>query len=260
MTFLWLPKNLREPLMNAQRFSPASVSAVSAWLRLAAGTVTGQGYSSIPDVLASNPAVQATDDRRPVNGTSANGLPIATFTDDLLSWPVSAGANGTTAWGMAFWMNETADGTVRRVFSARRTGASGGCSVDKLEVAYQNTRGMMLDAYASDGQAYRARSDTSATGLHFWTIEYDGSQSTDALKALITLDGVILTCTFETAAGAQASIPAALPAPTGSFFIGAQTTVPNAPLTGIIGPNIYFLNAQLTAAQRIALMNFEAPT
>lgn len=239
---------------------PSTISAVSAWLRLAGGTVTGSGYSSVPDVMASNPASQGTDARRPVNTTAANGFPTATFTDDLLDWPLATGNNGATKWGVAFWMNSTADGTVRRLVSIRRSGASGGASVDKLEVCYQTGRGLMFDVYASDSQAYRCRSDTTASGLHFWTVEGDFTLATDALKTVITLDTAPLTCSFETAAGVQAAMPASLPQPTGSSFIGAQTTVPNNPFTGILGPNIFFLNRQLTASERGILMNFERPT
>lgn len=263
---IWLPgddsddRAQWEAAAGQQSSLPSDVSAVSAWLRLALGTVTGSGYASVPDVLASNPATQGTDAQRPVNTTAGNGLPTATFTDDYLDWPLATGNNGATKWGVAFWMNSTADGTVRRIISVRRTGASGGASVDKLEVCYQTGRGLMFDCYASDGQAYRCRSDTVATGLHFWTVEGDFTLATDALKTVITLDGTPLTCSFETAAGVQAAMPSSLPQPTGSIYIGALTTVPAFPFTGILGPNLYILNRQLTAGERTALRTFEAPT
>lgn len=236
---------------------PDWLSAIAAELSFEGATVTGAGYSSVPDFRnAANPAVQGTDARRPVNGTASNGMAQATFSDDFLDYPLVAATNGAAKWGVAFWLNSTADATIRRIISIRRPGAGGGASADKLEICYATTRGMMLDAYASDGQAYRCRSNTVATGDRFWTIEYDGGQSTDDTKALITLDTTPLTCTFEAAAGAQASIPAALPQPTGSMYIGALDTVPSLPFNGVLGPRIWFLNRQLTALERTKLMNF----
>lgn len=250
-----------EMVAGGSAFLPTDLGKVSAWLRLAQATVTGSGYSSVPDVLTTNPAVQSTDARRPVNGTSANGLPIATLTDDFLSWPLAAGNNGATKWGCAFWMNSTADGSVRRIVCIRNSGGAGNASADKLEVAYQTGRGILFDAYVSNGNAWRARSNQVATGLHFWTVEYDGTQSGDANRAIITMDAAVIGgTTFELAAGVATEIPATLTTPTGNIFLGASTTVPGNPFTGIIGPNFWILNAQLSAAERAALMNFESPT
>lgn len=45
--------------------------AVTSWFRVAQGTITGSGYSSIPDMLAASPMTQSTNARRPPAGTSS---------------------------------------------------------------------------------------------------------------------------------------------------------------------------------------------
>jgi len=55
-------------------------------------------------------------------------------------------------------------------------------------------------------------------------------------------------------------MPATLVTPTGNAFLGAATNIPGNPFVGDMGPNIYFLNRQLTSGERLDLMNFEAPT
>ena len=265
MTYQWLPAHLRRPLMNQSAFSPVQLSAVSAWLRLNGATVTGSGYSSVPDVLGGTAAVQTTDARRPVNGTSVNGLPIATFTDDVLQWTLDNARNNTSpAAGLAFWIKCTPDVTVRRLASVRLPGASGGGSDNRVELCSDSNgaRGFFVDVYNSTVTARRgatAAALTAATWL-FVTWEYDGSKATDALKCLLTINNVVQTLSFSDAAGAPGAMPATLIQPTGELYFGAQTLVPANPFVGSIGPNIFALNRQLSSSERAQLMNFEAPT
>jgi hypothetical protein len=246
-------------------FDPRESGAVSAWLRFSQGTVTGAGYSSVPDVLNSNPAVQATDANRPVNGTSANGLPIATFTDDFLAWPLANGSNNQSpAWGIAFWLRCTPDGTVRRIWSIRLPGASGGASDNRIEICSDSnaSRGIFADVYNSTVTARRGAVQASfaAATWTFFTLEYDGAQGTEAGKLLITTGGTVRTLSFSDAAGAPGAMPATLIQPTGNAHLGAQTTAGGNPFVGDVGPNVFVLTRQLTAAERAALMGFEVPT
>lgn len=242
-------------------FDPRDSGKVSAWLRFSQATVTGSGYSSVPDVLNSNPAVQGTDGRRPINGTAANGLPVATFSDDLLEWPFANGSNNQTPrWGIAMWVRATSDGTPRRIWCAHT--ANGSASASRIEINHDTngSRGIHADVYRTNTDGMRAAGITNFTGAWaFLTVEYDGGQATNATKCLITLGGSALSCTFTTL-NTDVALPAALPQPTGNILIGARTTVPAFQFVGDIGPNIFILNAQLTAAERTALMGFEAPT
>jgi hypothetical protein len=246
---------------GAGAFLPSSISGVAAWLRLQNATVTGSGYSSVPDVLSSNPAVQGTDARRPVNATAANGLPIATFTDDFLDWPLVNGSNNQSpAWGLALWVKCTADGTPRRIWSAMTAQASANRA--ELNQDTNGARGLHCDIYINNTSTRRGATQTTTTagGWSFVTVEYDGAQATEAARCIVTIDGSVKTLTFSDANGTPGAMPATLVQPTGSVYIGARDTVPNQPFVGSIGPNIYVLNRQLTAAERTALMGFEQPT
>jgi hypothetical protein len=226
-------------------FAASQLSAVSAWLRLANGTVTGSGYSSVPDVLGvTAAAAQSTDARRPVNATSYNGLPIANFTDDFLVWPLSAANNQSVKNGFACWCKSTLSG-LQNLFEIY--GSGGGASANKLDFF---TNDNSLDyAVFTGGDASRAAFMT-ANVWHFVTVEYDGTQATDQARLLITVDGLLLGTT-------NTSIPTSQPTPGGSANIGGFGNTQ--PWIGSIGPNFYALNRQLTTAERIALMNFEVP-
>lgn len=250
---------------GAPAFDPRDSGKVSAWLRFSQGTVTGSGFSSVPDVLNNNPAVQGTDSMRPASGTSANGLTIATFTNDFLAWPlVNASNNQSTAWGIAMWVRCTPDGTVRRLWSIRLPGASGGASDNRIEICSDNnaSRGIFVDIYPTTVTARRGAVQASfaAATWTFLTVEYDGTQTAEADECVITTGGTVRTLAFSDAAGAPGDMPDALIQPTGNAHLGAQTTAGANPFVGDIGPNVFILNARLTAAELAALAAFEAPT
>jgi hypothetical protein len=236
--------------MGAGRVSalPSDVSAVSAWLRLALGTVTGSGYASIPDVLgATSPAVQGTDANRPVNGTSANGLPIMTFANpQFLSWPLSAANNGTLKNGFACWCKSNLVSTAQNLFVIWTGG--GGASANKVDFF---TNATTLTYSCEAGGTASKSAFMTANAWHFVTVEYDGGQATDAARCLVTVDGVALATTNTT-------IPASQAAPTGNAWIGGFSNIQT--WIGPVGPNFYALNRQLTSGERSILMNFEQPT
>ncbi len=227
-------------------FYPTQVSAVSAWLRLANATITGSGYSSVPDVLgATSPAAQGTDAQRPVNATSANGLPIANFTNDFLAWPLAAANNGSVKNGFACWCKSTLVG-LQNLFVIWNAGA--GASAAKVDFF---ANGSSLSWFMDVGGSASKAAYMTANVWHFVTVEYDGSQATDQLRCLVTVDGVVLATTNTT-------VPTSQPTPTGNAAIGgfgnSQFWV------GSLGPNFFELNRQLTASERAALMAFEVPT
>lgn len=223
---------------------------VGAWLRLANGTVAGTGYSSVPDVLGGSPAVQATDAVRPNNGASANGLPIATFVADLWTFPLSTGNNGAIKWGLATWI-KLANTTGSKQL-ATITSTAGGASANKINPLVTGSA-MRVDDQVTDRHAQGGTLDTA---WRFVTYEVDCSQATEATQVLLSIDAALQSVSFssDTAWGA------ALSAPTGNMLIGAGSTAAGSPFVGSMGPNIFFLTGQLTPAERLLLMNFEAPT
>lgn len=233
-------------LHKAGGFYPAQLSKVSAWLRVANGTVTGAGYSSIPDALgATSPATQSTDANRPVNGTAANGLPIMNLTDDFLFWPLSAANNGATKNGFACWCKSNNTG-IQNLFVIWNGG--GGASAAKADFFVNASN---LNYFCETGGTAAKSGLMTANTWHFVTCEYDGTQATDAARLLVTVDGTVIGTTNTT-------IPASQPTPTGNAWIGGFSSAQS--WVGSIGPNFFFLNAQLSAAERTALMNFEVPT
>lgn len=228
-----------------------ALGKVSAWLRLAQGTVTGAGYSSIPDMLGGSPAEQSTDARRPVNGASTNGLPIATYTTQVLQWPLGTGNNGAVKMGMAGWFklaNVTGNKTIATI-----TLVAGGASANKL-LYMANSANLRCDDQTVDRHA--VSSGTVDTAWRFLYFGIDASLATEALQVQQAIDGVAQTVSFSSDTAWSTN----LGTPTGNMLIGAGTTAAASPFVGSMGPNLFFLNAQLSAAELTILMNFETPT
>lgn len=234
---------------------------VSSWFRLAAGTITGSGYSSVPDILdAASPATQGTDARRPPAAVSANGFPIVTVASHALVIPVTAARYGTTKWGFWGWFrrNTGAD-------NLSSASAVSGSSVDRLFMGYVSTNYRAL-VVSPDGSQTRAADVPSGTinTWKFMTVEYNADFAGD-LAMCMTVDGTPIVPTFS---GALGAIPATLRAVTGNSSFGAISAAGSLPFVGSIGGNWGFLGGAmagvttglLTPAARTQLMNFEAPT
>lgn len=254
----------REICQAGVGFTPAQLSAVSSWFRVAQGTITGSGYSSVPDILnAANPAVQATDALRPPAGTSANGLPIITNAAGVLNVPISAATNDATSFGFWAWLKRTTAAGAPAPMGCRAAG--GGFSTNKAQM-----QGVAVaDLGASVWDATNAERFGNVVGgytLNTWvfaTFEYDDTQGTEAGKFVLTLGGVPQTVTFS-----GAGTPAALRSGTGVVSILAPLANGTNPWVGQMGPNFGFFGSKmsgattglLTSAARTTLMNFEAPT
>jgi hypothetical protein len=248
---------------------PSTISAVSSWFRVAQGTITGSGYSSIPDVLnPASPAVQSTDAQRPPAATSSNGLPILACVNDALSVPIIAARNNATTWGFWGWLRRTGVANVGP-FAVR---ALSGASVNRCDAQPQVAPGDASCFY------WNAASTTARTGmassvyaLNAWafvTYEFEGAALTEPDQALITLNTNIQVSSFSNIVGAPGAMPASLANPTGTIAVCAQQLNGTNPWVGNFGPNFGFLASKmagatqglLTPAARLALMNFEAPT
>lgn len=251
-------------------FSPSEVSVVSAWLRLAGGTTVSGDYSSVPDVLTTNPATQGTAAQRPTSGTSANGLPVATFVasePNQLSWPKAANNHGTAQWGIAYWVKMTAyNGASRYLFDAGGTLAT----YDNMRITtfYNSSRNIAVEYFGQDTIGYNGRQGVAAgagavSGTWFWLrVQFDGSQGTEAGRLKVFVNEVEKSLTFSNVG--TGGTPVALrtnagnvPAIIGNFSDNLDNTLS---MDGVLGPNVFVFNGSPTAAQATALMNFEAPT
>jgi hypothetical protein len=250
-------------LLCGPAFSPANLEGVvTSWFRLAQGTITGAGYSSIPDLLdAGNPLVQAADAQRPPGGTSSNGLPIIAAVDDFMPVAVTAARANVTTWGFWAWVRQGA--TANNMHSFR---AANGASANRHTLFWQTTgTELVAEISAPGGSRFVGTTGHAAAAWHFITIEFNGNRAGDA-RCILTVDGVVPgTLGYATGTGI-AEMPATMTAITGAgsmFALGAAGPF----YVGDWGPNFGFLGGAmagateglLTAAARTSLMNFERP-
>jgi hypothetical protein len=265
MTFLWLPGNLRGPLLNQGGFSPAQVSAVTSWLRLAASTQSGGEWTSIVDVLnAGSPVTQTDADRRTAVGSSGNGLPTMTFDGtDVHVWALNANTNNRTD-KLGFWLwfyPNTVSGVQRLLNITVATGCAVG--LEKLSF-YANNATLLCEVYATNTTGRVGTTATNVLTAQTWHavyLQYDSSRGGDANLAIFTA-GVSRSLNY-TNIGVGATL-GALQAPTGNCLIGGFNNV-DAVVQGIadegeLGPNLFAFNDNLTAAQITSFLAFEAPT
>lgn len=227
----------------------SAIAKVSKWLSFAhaSTTITGSGYSSVADVLGGNAATQSTDARRPAADT-ANGYPIATFSDDFLSLPLDASVNDNVKYGVAFWL-KLANTTGSKVLTSIQTGT--GASADKM---LHFISGTAIQARAMNVDR-RAQAGTLDTGWHFVYLGIDSALGSEDAQVLMGIDAALQLVSFSS----DTAWPSTLGTPTGTMFLGANSTAPGSPLVGSVGTDIWFLQSQLTVAEQAALMALHPP-
>lgn len=244
---------------------PAQISAVTAWLR---NTTTTGTATSVVDMLNANPAT-GTGAQAPACAASANSHPIITFdgSNDFLSWPFIAATAPTPTWGIALWIRPTSVTGVRTILSAERSHAS----VDRLALLMSGDD-LLLDVYTSNGVSRRGlKADILVINTwQFITAEFDGGQSTEALKCMLTHNLTAQSLTFSNSSGVPpgSAMPATLVVPTGAQLLGLEDTTNLRPFVGSMGTNIFSLGGAggisggglLTATQRLFLHDLESPT
>lgn len=243
----------------------ATAGAVTSWFRLGdpLSAITGAGYSRIEDVLdRSNPLLQGTDNKRPPNATSANGLPIMTMATAFMPFALTAARQNNTTWGMWGWFKQATNAD-----NTSSIGTSSGSSAKRQYLFFRTSgTGLRTQVWTTDTTS-RVGDITGMTAAqwNFITIEYNGNRSGDARLAA-TVNGVVQTLSFSSGDGV-ASMPATLVTATGNGSMFAFTS--GGPyFVGSMGPNFGFLGSAmvgateglLTPAARAALMAFEAPT
>lgn len=256
---------LLDPAVRDARVITAG--ALTAALRFGSGTVTSLGFSSVPDVLASNPAVQGTDANRPTRVVSSGGAVTGDFngTSQHLTWPVTTGGNNnsTSSWWLAGWFDLDSVTGLRAIWAL----ASGSAN-DRLLLENSGSA-VFADVYTSQGVSRRATvAGALALGKQFLTFEFNGAPAAEADRAVWTKAASPLVSAFTNSNGTPpgSTMPTALVASNGvSAFIGSQTAALRF-LDGRIGPYLWIGTAMagvtsgcLTPAARAGLMNLEAP-
>lgn len=271
MTFLWLPGHVRGPLLNAGAFSPAQISSVKRWYRLAASTPVSSEYETVTEVLGGTAISQTDADRKPAAATSANALPVATFDGtDVWVQTLESGNNATAKWWMAFRIKPADFGAGQQVYAAM---TAAGASVQRMRMNLSNTTGVpTISIFTSgfNGRVYTAGTALTAAAWNHLYVQWDntktaecdtdGATSDAKLRLFLGTTALALTAADEGTGGT----PAALLSATGTVTLCAanDADAPVSPLRngGQVGPNWFFGEEPLTAAQLAALVLFEAPT
>lgn len=250
-------------------FSPNQVAAVSAWLRFPQGTTASGDYSSVPDLLASNPATQGTAAIRPTATTSANGLATALFVGsepNTLNWPKASNNNSTQKWGIACWIKMTAySGAARYLFDF------GGLTAryDNMRVTtyFNSSRNIGVEYFGQDTVGYNGRQGVAnaagaAPGTWFWLrVQFDGTQGTEAGRLKIFVNEVEQVLSFSNVGTGGTPVLLRTNAESIAGVIGAFDNADNSlSFDGTIGPDIFTFNDSPSSQDATNLKNFNVPT
>lgn len=232
-------------------FSPASV--VSAWLRN--DTLSG-GVASEPDVLNTNPAVQASA------GLQLTGEAAGSMVSDgsvVMTWPMAASNNSQNQWGFARWVEFASVASVQWLYSVSTSGSN----LNRLRFGITATGAVQAVIFVSNTDGYVAASAAGAVSAGapvFFRLAYDVGGATDADKIKILLGEVEQTLTL-TPFGSGGTLGQLRDA-TGSANLGAVNTSGSQCLGSgsRLGRNGYVMSDNLTTQEGANLMNFEALT
>jgi hypothetical protein len=190
--------------------------------------------------------------------------------DDAMSIPIIAANNATSAWGFACWLKATSLTAPTDNICAFEPPDSSGYKV----ICTRVNQAITFSAAKSDGSLNVRRGATgnviaNTTGWNFLTFEWDATGAGETQRFTITVNGgAPQTLSFINQAGTPGTITT-LHAPTGVLALGAALSDASLqPMSGTLGPNLFFMNTKmaaatvgiLTPAARLALMNFETPT
>lgn len=266
-------RDQRREAMLMRAANPALAAALAKCTSILLPTATSGAVASVADAKnAGSPATQASANFRPTGIAASSGVAQLSCdgdgaTGDFLSVPLAnAVNNGSPRWGIACWLRPGIVTGVHGIWGCR---ATAGASTDRLEIEQFGTS-LLWDVTVA---AFSVRRGTysSIFALNtdvFLTCEYDGDQSTDAAKAIVTANAVAVTGVFSNDTGTPNAMPATLIQPTGTACWGERrSTSTLSPWNGRMGalmiaqPSVSLSGGGIwTAAERNALMRYLRPT
>lgn len=225
----------RDPL----NFDPSKLSTCTNWWDVQRGvTLSGTGIVGWTDQVGGVSFTQNTSARRPIyTSVSSMGKPVAAFATTSQYYMI---ANHTALASVSAF-------TVSVVFSASGTVTNQVALYTDVDAATIQILSNALYGYASAGN-YGLVAFTDSTKGHILTQVFDGSQSGNANRFKIYLDGVQQTLSF------TGTIPATTGAQT-QIAIGDVTNTPVVPFNGALG-DIVICNSALSDTDRIRLERF----
>lgn len=259
---------------GSQAFSPVDSGAIGAWLRLAASTPVSSEYQTIVDVLNSNPAAQTDADRKTAAGTSANGLPIATFDgSDVIPWPIAASNFNANKFGLSFWFRPGSITTTQSLYAIYNSAASLR-SVYLFQVTSGQLGVQFFIGNNTDGRQFNTGNGVLTAGVYNYVrLQFDSSKTAEADTDGATEDAKVRLFTGTSSETARAltgsnigagGTLSTLRTATGSALIGGLTDAdaPTTPLVNntVMGPNFFVWRDTPTAVAAGLVMGFEVPT
>lgn len=250
--------------------SPAAISAVRAWYRLAASTPVSSEWETVVDVLGGASLVQTDADRKLAVGAAANGLPTGTYDgSDCMRMPLGANNFSTSKYGLSFWWTPNSIGSTQNLFAI----VSPDASVNVLTFRVNSSGVLALTVYIAtnaDGRVYTTAGTVSNGAMVYPRVQIDMTRTAECDLDGLTTDAKVRVFINEVAQAMVATDLGAggalttLRTPVGAAVVGALTDAdaPGTPLRNgnIHGPNTFILLDTPTPAQGLALMNFERPT
>lgn len=241
-------------------FDPAALA--SAWYR--PGDLEGADASALSTIPvlkgASVPTSQVS--QAPVLGTSANGKRILTCTSDCVVLPLSAENNNAAVWAMAMWVRPTTLSGTTAVYTVNNQSGFGSVTRVSCHLSTGTTTNILMNVNTTDGSTARRGITTSAPIIlgewHFLTWVFNGAGATEADRCKIYVNGGLQTLTFA-ANPTAASMPTEMLAPTGNGALFG-TSGGGSPLRGEVGPDIWFFDAEPSAALIAQYQDYDIPT
>jgi hypothetical protein len=241
---------------------PVLASALAKCTSILKPTATSGLIASLGDTLnPASPATQTNSATQPTAVAAANGVPEMLFGGSLLDVPCIAARVGSPRWGIAMWLQSTGVAGTTYILNAA---VGAGCNAGRLDIVRDLTNLIWDVTWAAFSVRRATAAGVFGAGTRvFVTCEFDGTQATEATRAVMTVNAVPVVPAFNNDSGAPNNMPTTLVQPTGTYALGSATSPGvGAAWQGRMGaiyvaqPAVSLAGGGIwTPAERVALMN-----
>jgi hypothetical protein len=256
----------------AAPFTPGTLSEVLAWYQVDQATLTSTRVTSLPDAKGGDAFIPNLLAPGPVQGTTANGLKVMTWTglECLVAPDARAPWQNANFFGLAFWFKPSAE-TGQGDFFNYWSGTTGLTANRIICRTSANTRIATLIRNAADNGTVTVESATGAGQFVFKTDVWQFFAFTvdcrlaQADRAAILLSGAPLPLpqAKTDSAGIDASLRTSVASPNlvtlGARDVDQTTSVVTGGCLGQMGPDIVFFNPAMKIGKLRRIMNYRVP-
>jgi hypothetical protein len=253
-------------------FNPGTLSEVLAWYQVDLATVVSTRITVLPDAKGGASFVPVLSALAPVQGTTANGLKVLTFTgaEALGALDNNAAWRNSEYFGMAFWFKASAETGQGTFFSY--WGSTLGMTANRVLVGSSaNTRVRQIVRNAADSGSSTLDSATGASHFviktdvwQFFAFLVDGRLAA-ADRSKVKLGGADLPLpqTPTVTPAPDATLRTSLAAPNrvalGCADVDDGTSAIAGGILGQIGPDIVFFNPAMKIGKLRRIMGYRVP-